>query len=216
MTPNVILFDLDGTLTDSGEGITKCAQLALSRFGIDVPDRNELRGFVGPPLRKSFLKFGVPESEVEEAVRVFRSRYLTVGKFENYPYPGVPELLSTLKRQGRRLFVATSKPEATAIEILDQFELSRYFERICGAESDSSRDTKEQVIAYLLKQAGNLERPVMVGDTAFDVLGAAAFHIPAIGVSWGYGDAEEMKKAGAAAIAATPEELRMLLEQCRV
>ena len=120
----VILFDLDGTLTDSGEGITKCAQLALEHFGICVEDRNQLRIFVGPPLRESFPKFGVPEDQVEEAVRIFRSRYLTVGKFENRPYPGIRELLETLRNQGYRLFVATSKPETTAVEILEKVRLS--------------------------------------------------------------------------------------------
>lgn len=207
MTRKVILFDLDGTLTDSGEGITKCAQLALRHFGIDIPDRKQLGVFVGPPLRESFPKFGVPEEKVEEAIHIFRSRYLTVGKFENFPYPGIPELLDTLKEQGHRLFVATSKPESTAIEILEKFELAPYFEKICGAESDSSRDTKEAVIGYLLQQAGPLENAVMVGDTAFDVLGAAAHGIPAIGVSWGYGDIEEMRAAGAVAIVSTPAEL---------
>ena len=204
---SVILFDLDGTLTDSGEGITKCAQLALRHFGIDIPDRTRLRVFVGPPLRESFPKFGVPEDGVEEAIRVFRSRYLTVGKFENAPYPGIRELLERLKAQGHRLFVATSKPETTAVEILEKFQLARYFEKICGAESDSSRDTKEAVIAYLLEQTGVLQNAVMVGDTAYDVLGAKAHGIPAIGVSWGYGSVEEMEAAGAAAIVDTPEAL---------
>ena len=145
----VILFDLDGTLTDSGEGITKCAQLALSHFGIPIEDRTQLRCFVGPPLRESFPKFGVPEDRVEEAITVFRGRYLTVGKFEHVPYPGLEPLLRTLKEQGHRLYVATSKPESTAVEILDKFELSKYFTRICGASMDSGRDSKEAVIAYL-------------------------------------------------------------------
>ena len=207
----VILFDLDGTLTDSGEGITKCAQLALDHFGIHIKNRTRLRCFVGPPLRESFPKFGVPEDRVEEAITVFRSRYLTVGKFENIPYPGIAELLGRLKAQGHRLYVATSKPESTAVEILNKFELSPYFTRICGASMDSGRDSKEAVIAYLLELEGRGERTVMVGDTAFDVIGAAAHQIPTIGVSWGYGDVEEMLEAGAAAIAHSPEELEALL-----
>ena len=209
----VILFDLDGTLTDSGEGITKCAQLALDHFGIHIEDRTQLRCFVGPPLRESFPKFGVPENRVEEAITVFRSRYLTVGKFENVPYPGIDNLLRTLKAQGHRLYVATSKPESTAVEILDKFELSPYFTRICGASMDSGRDSKEAVIAYLLELEGREQKTVMVGDTAFDVVGAAAHGIPTIGVSWGYGDVDEMQKAGACAIAHTPEELEKLLRQ---
>ena len=207
----VILFDLDGTLTDSGEGITKCAQLALDHFGIHIEDRTRLRCFVGPPLRESFPKFGVPEDRVEEAITVFRSRYLTVGKFENVPYPGIAELLGRLKAQGHRLYVATSKPESTAVEILNKFMLSPYFTRICGASMDSGRDSKEAVIAYLLELEGRGAKTVMVGDTAFDVIGAAAHRIPTIGVSWGYGDEKEMLEAGAAAIAQSPEELETLL-----
>lgn len=209
----VILFDLDGTLTDSGEGITKCAQLALDHFGFHIEDRTQLRCFVGPPLRESFPKFGVPEDRVEEAITVFRSRYLTVGKFENVPYPGIENLLRTLKAQGHRLYVATSKPESTAVEILDKFALSPYFTRICGASMDSGRDSKEAVIAYLLELEGREQKTMMVGDTAFDVVGAAAHGIPTIGVSWGYGDVDEMRKAGACAIAHSPEELETLLGQ---
>lgn len=209
----VILFDLDGTLTDSGEGITKCAQLALDHFGISVEDRTQLRCFVGPPLRERFPQFGVPEDRVEEAITVFRSRYLTVGKFENVPYDGIQPLLQTLKERGHRLYVATSKPESTAVEILNKFELSPYFTRICGASMDSGRDSKEAVIAYLLELEGRAQKTVMVGDTAFDVIGAAAHQIPTIGVSWGYGDMDEMLAAGACAIAHTPEELGALLLQ---
>ena len=206
-----ILFDLDGTLTDSGEGILNCATLALEHFGIPVPSRQEMRVFVGPPLDQTFLKFGVPADRIDEAIRVFRSRYLTVGKFENFPYPGIPELLQTLHRQGFPLYVATSKPESTAIEVLEHFGLATYFEKICGATMDSSRITKEQVIAYLLEQIGSKQDAVMVGDTAFDVTGAAAFGIPTVGVAWGYGCVEEMQTAGAVAIAQTPEALLRLL-----
>ena len=209
----VVLFDLDGTLTDSGEGITKCAQLALDHFGIHIEDRTRLRCFVGPPLRESFPKFGVPEDRVEEAITVFRSRYLTVGKFENVPYSGIAELLGRLKAHGHRLYVATAKPESTAVEILDKFELSPYFTRICGASMDSGRDSKEAVIAYLLELERHREKTVLVGDTAFDVIGAAAHQIPTIGVSWGYGDVGAMLEAGAVAIAHSTEELEALLTQ---
>lgn len=202
-----VFFDLDGTLTDSAEGITKCAQLALSHFGLDYPDRNELKVFVGPPLREMFPKFGVPTEKVEEAVSVFRSRYLTVGKFENRPYTGIVEMLEELKNCGKKLFIATSKPESTAKEILAHFDLTRYFENICGATMDGSRDSKEAVIAYLLSETKELGSVVMVGDTAFDVIGAASHGIPTIGVSWGYGVVSEMEAAGAKAIANTPNEL---------
>lgn len=208
-----ILFDLDGTLTDSGEGIINCAQLALRHLGIDADDRQALRRFVGPPLRESFPKFGVPGDRVAEAISVFRRHYLAVGKFQNFPYPGIEALLRQLKADGFRLYVATSKVESTAVEILTKFGLAGYFDKICGAETDG-RDTKDAVIAYLLKQLDPEGRVLMVGDTVFDVEGAGVHGIPTIGVSWGYGDVREMENAGAAAIVSTPEALyRLILEQ---
>ena len=208
-----ILFDLDGTLTDSGEGIINCATLALEHFGLPVPDRETMRVFVGPPLTDTFVKFGVPEDKADEAVEVYRSRYTTVGKFENFPYPGIQDMLKKLKAQGHRLLVATSKPESMSIEIMEKFELAHYFDRICGASFDRSRSKKEEVIAYLLEETGHPENLIMVGDTAIDVTGAAVHGIPTIGVSWGYGDVEEMQRAGAIAIADTPQALLELLNQ---
>ena len=202
-----ILFDLDGTLTDSGEGIINCAILALEHFGLPIPDRKTLRVFVGPPLHETFIKFGVPANKADEAVAVYRSRYIPIGMFENAPYPGIRELLETLQNLGHKLYVATSKPEWMAEEILKKFELDGYFDRICGATMDTSRTEKSQVIAYLLDQTGDVKNAVMVGDTKFDVLGAAAHNIPTVGVSWGYGTVEDMRQAGAAAIADTMDEL---------
>ncbi len=207
MTPKAILFDLDGTLTDSGEGIINCATLALEHFGLPVPSREEMGVFVGPPLDQTFIRFGVPEDRTQEAIDVFRSRYLVVGKYENSPYPGIRELLECLTKQRHRLFVATSKPEPTAVDILHKFELAGFFERICGASFDHARVHKADVIAYLLDMIGAQENILMVGDTEFDVLGAAAHGIPTIGVSWGYGKAESMEQAGAIAIAHTMDEL---------
>lgn len=210
--PKSILFDLDGTLTDSGEGIINCAAPALEHFGIPIPQRDALRVFVGPPLHDTFRQFGVPEDQVDEAIRIYRSRYVPIGKFENTPYPGIRELLEKLRAQGHRLFVATSKPEDMSVEILEHFDLARFFDRICGASLDRSRSSKDAVIAYLLQQHGAGEQMVMVGDTVFDILGAAAHGIPAVGVAWGYGSVEEMEKAGAAAIATTMEELFRILQ----
>ena len=211
-----ILFDLDGTLTDSGEGIINCAALALEAFGLPVPSRHEMRVFVGPPLQQTLVRFGVPENRVSEAVTVFRSRYSVVGKFENVPYSGIHTLLETLVSHGHKLYVATSKPEIMAVEILEHFDLAEYFTKICGATLDESRVNKDEVIACLLDEIGRPKNMVMVGDTAFDVLGAKAHGIPTIGVAWGYGEASDMEKAGAAAVARDMSELLSLLEDTRL
>ncbi len=206
-----VLFDLDGTLTDSGEGIINCAKLALETLGLPIPSYTEMRTFVGPPLSESFQRYGVPADKVEEAIRVYRSRYVPTGMFENTPYPGIRELLETLKAEGCTLYVATSKPETMSVTILERFGLAPYFTRICGASTDSSRSTKDAVIAYLLEQSEAKEDMVMVGDTKYDILGAKAHGIPAIGVSWGYGSVAEMRDAGAVGIADTMEELLTLI-----
>lgn len=208
-----VLFDLDGTLTDSGEGIINCAIPALEHFGLPIPSREEMRVFVGPPLHETFQRFGVPADKTEEAIRVYRSRYIPTGMFENTPYPGIKELLETLKKENYTLYVATSKPEEMSVTILERFGLAPYFDRICGASIDSSRSTKDAVIAYLLEQSGAKEDMVMVGDTKYDVLGAKAHGIPAIGVSWGYGSVEEMTEAGAIGIADTMEQLLELIKK---
>ena len=209
----MILFDLDGTLTDSGEGIMNCAVHALKHFGIPTPTEKELRTFVGPPLLESFARFGVPNDKLEEAIKVYRQRYLPIGKNENHPYPGIRELLERLNAEGHKLYVATSKPENTSIEICDHFDLSKYFVKVCGASSDNdrSRNTKEAVIAYLLEECGRDDNIIMVGDTPYDVLGAKVHNIPTIAVTWGYGLVDDMMAAGAVGIANTMDELYDLL-----
>ena len=210
MKPN-LFFDLDGTLTDSGEGVINCAQLALRHFGIPCEDRVPLRAFVGPPLRESFPRFGVPADQVETAVEIFRSRYNTVGKFENVPYPGIRRMLLELRRGGFSLYVATSKPERTALEVLDKFELTACFDRVCGADFSGARDSKEDVLRYLLDLLPPGQQALMIGDTIYDVQGAARFGIPTIGVTWGYGDPEEMRRGGAVDLVDSPAALYDLL-----
>ena len=204
---NTILFDLDGTLTDSGEGIINCAILALEHFGLPIPSREAMRVFVGPPLHESFINHGVPADQAEEAIRIYRSRYIPIGKFENVPYPGIREMLETLQAAGHKLFVATSKPEKMSSEILEHFDLAKYFDQICGATMDASRSSKEAVIEYLLHQNGRADNMIMVGDTKFDVIGAKSHGIPTIGVSWGYGEVSDMEAAGAIKIVNTAQEL---------
>ena len=202
-----ILFDLDGTLTDSGEGIMNCAKLALEHYGLPIPSEAELRTFVGPPLHDSFIRFGVPAEEADNAIKIYRSRYIPIGKFENHPYPGIQDVLEKLKALGHTLYVATSKPETMSVEILEHFDMAKYFDIIAGASFDRSRSSKEDVIAYLLDQCGDYDEKIMVGDTAFDVIGAKAHGIPTVGVAWGYGKVEDMKNAGAISIAYTMDEL---------
>ena len=211
MAYKAILFDLDGTLTDSGEGIINCAAMTLERFGLPVPSREEMRVFVGPPLTQTFAKFGVPEEKVDEAVAIYRERYVPIGAYENSPYPGIRELLETLQAEGFRLYVATSKPEGMSVKILEHFDLKKYFNRICGAATDRSRNTKEAVISYLLEETGEKDNLIMVGDTVYDVLGAKELGIPCIGVSWGYGEVQDMIDAGAVAIADSMDNLLSML-----
>ena len=213
MTPKCILFDLDGTLTDSGPGILNCARETFIHYGIPLPDDATMRTMVGPPLRSSFLRFGFSEELVEEAIAHYRRLYMDHGIFDNTPYPGIDRLLADLVAEGHRLFVATSKPEHMSVTILEHFGLAQYFDAICGALMDGIRDKKEQVISCLLERIGGAENAVMVGDTVFDVVGAKAHRMPTIGVSWGYGNAEQMRSAGAVAIADSTEELYALLNR---
>lgn len=211
MFKKTILFDLDGTLTDSGEGIMKSAATTLDHYGIIYNGWESLREFVGPPLHETFIKYGIPNEEADNAVEVYRSRYNTIGKFENHPYEGIPELLSRLRKEGYQLFVATSKPEKISIEIMEKFDIAKFFHQICGATEDRSRTDKEAVIDYLLNENATAEEIIMVGDTTYDIIGAAAHNIPGIGVAWGYGKIQDMINAGAAAIAYTVDELYNLL-----
>lgn len=207
MAYTTILFDLDGTLVDSGEGVLKCAELALRHFDLPIPTPEEMRTFVGPPLRDSFLRFGCTEEMAQEAIAVYRRRYTTVGKFELFVYPGIEKLLQDLTAAGCKLYVATSKPETVSVEILQHLGLARYFTYIAGADQDKGRSTKSEVIAHLLAQVGNLDGALMVGDTAYDVIGSAQHGIPCAGVSWGYGTVESMEAAHPAIIVHSTDEL---------
>lgn len=205
-----VLFDLDGTLTDSGPGIMRSAAYALEKMGIVPADFNDLRSFVGPPLKDSFVRFGVAAEKADEAIMHYRECYNAGAKFENVPYEGIRDLLGKLQERGCRLYVATSKPEVLAAEILAHFGMAGYFEVIAGATLDHSRERKEQVLAWLLETA-DVGRTIMVGDTEYDVTGAKEHGIPCVGVSWGYGTAEAMTEAGAVRIVNTADELYRFL-----
>lgn len=194
-----ILFDLDGTLTESGEGITKSVQYALEKLGKPVPPLEELRVFVGPPLMEQFMKYAdLDEEGARLAVKYYRERYSTVGIFENRPYPGVEEMLAELRAKGYSLAVASSKPERFVLQILEHFQLSDYFDEIVGSEMDGRRTSKTEVIEEALDRLNlseHREQVVMVGDKEHDVLGARACKIPCIAVSYGYGTEEELLEA---------------------
>ena len=205
---DTILFDLDGTLTDSGLGITKGVQYALGQLGYAVPPRESLFSFIGPPLHRSFQRHcGVDEAGAAEAVRQFRVYYNEMGGIlENEVYPGVRELLRDLKAAGKRLVVATSKPQAAAERVMRHFGLDEFVPEIIGG-TDDTRNTKGKVIAYALREYGvDPATAIMVGDREHDILGAAENNLPAIGITWGYGDRAELETAGAEAVFDTPAE----------
>lgn len=205
-----ILFDLDGTLTDPGLGITNSVQYALKRWDITVSDRNELYKFIGPPLKESFeIFFGFSDKDSDKAVEYYREYYRNKGIYENRLYDGIEELLQYLKEKGKTIILATSKPEEFAVEILKHFNIDKYFHCIAGASMDGSRVKKADVIRYAMDKSGitDTSSVVMVGDREHDVLGAAHLGIDSIGVLFGYGSREELKKAGATHIVETVEEI---------
>ena len=199
---NTILFDLDGTLTDSQEGIINAISYALDYMGVHM-ERGELVKFIGPPLMESLPEYcGFNLKQSEDAIERFREYYQARGWLENAPYPGVPALLRDLKAAGKELLVATSKPEAMAVQVLEHFGLAQYFERICGAPSSATDSTrKADVVRRALSGAADPSRAVMVGDRRHDVAGAKENGLPCIGVLYGYGGREELEAAGAAVIA---------------
>ena len=210
-----VLFDLDGTLTNPKEGITRCVRYGMEALGYPAPPLDELTPFIGPPLLDMYMETcGFTKEQGLLAVAKYRERFGTVGMFENEVYEGIPELLTELKAAGKHLGVATSKPGVFAVPILEHFHLDGYFERIIGSELDGTRVKKGEVITEALRQFGEEEtngRVVMVGDRKHDISGAKENHIPSIGVCYGFGGREELKEAGADHIAETVEELKTLL-----
>ena len=208
-----ILFDLDGTIVNSEKGITECVSYALGKFGIEETDRAALRRFIGPPLSDSFMRFyGFDAEKAEKAVEYYRERYVPIGVHENEVYDGIYELLSDLRAAGKKLYIATSKPEHFAKGILAELSLDKYFDGVYGSTLDESRNTKDRVLAYAIEAIGlDKSRSVMVGDRFHDVEGAKANGLPCVGVLYGFGDREELLGAGAVAVAETPNELRKIL-----
>ncbi len=204
-----VFFDLDGTLTDPALGITNAVMYALKHFGIEVTDRRVLYPFIGPPLKESFEKFYQMTSEqAEEALRVYRVYFSDKGLYENTVYDGIPALLQALCESGCKVVLATSKPAVFAERILEHFDLKRYFTFVSGSELNGARVEKADVIRYALDalKITDMTQVVMVGDRCFDVEGATQNGILVIGVTYGYGDAMELKDA--AKIVDTVQELK--------
>ena len=207
-----ILFDFDGTLYDTVEGISRSVRYALQKRGMDAP-LEQLRCFAGPPLEEMFMEtFGFSREEAAQATRDFRERYVPIGLYESRPFIGVREMLIALRAAGRRLAVATSKPQALAEELLRRENMDELFDQICGAGDQGEGNAKWQVIQRAMQalRAGQ-EDTVLIGDTKYDVAGALRCGIPCIGVMYGYAAPGELETAGAAALARDPDELKELL-----
>lgn len=204
-----VFFDLDGTITDSAEGILNSVEYALKKLGITNYERSKLYGFIGPPLMVSFGEFfGLSEEKCKEGVRLYREYYSKKGIYENRLYDGIIPLLEKLKAAGINIVLATSKPHEFAEEILHYFGIAQYFDHIAAAEMNGKRNEKSEIIAYALEISGaEKSKTVMVGDRRFDVLGAKAMGISSIGVLYGFGTEDEIIKAGADYTAKTPESV---------
>lgn len=211
---DIIIFDLDGTLTDPGVGITNSVMYALKKFGITINDRADLYKFIGPPLKDGFMNFyGFSENDALKAVDYYREYFKCTGIFENKVYDGVETLLSQIKSRGKKIILATSKPEEFAIRILKHFNLYNYFDFVGGATMDGTRGEKQDVMAYALKKYNvtDLSRAIMIGDRKFDIEGANYFRMDSIGVTYGYGSKEELENEDATYIVDRPLDILKLL-----
>lgn len=209
-----ILFDLDGTLTDPAVGITTCVAYALKKFGIEGTDISQLNHFIGPPLLDSFMEdYGFDKEKAQTAIDYYRERFRVKGLYENEVYGGVEEMLTKLKNGGKKLIVATSKPEPFAKEIMRHFGLDKYFAYVAGSNFDGTRTAKAEVIEYALQSTGIEDKSacIMIGDREHDIIGANKTGLDSIGVLYGYGSREELENAGATFIAESVENITNLI-----
>jgi len=210
MNFDYIFFDLDGTLTDSQEGILNSFRTVFKYYGLEVPSYETLCTFIGPPLIDTMKSsFGFTLEQAKESVDVFQAYYKKQGYAENRVFDGIPELLAELKKAGKKLVVATSKPEVTAKMIIKHFDLEKYFEAVCGSCEDESRSSKAEVILYAMETCSitNPSKILMIGDRKFDVIGAHSTGLKCAGVLFGYGTEQELTAAGADYIAKTPADV---------
>lgn len=215
MTVRNILFDLDGTLTDPGEGIVRCFQYALGRLGRPCPPADDLFRFIGPPIRPAFGEILQSQDAglIERAVAAYRERFASVGLYENRVYDGVPEALDGLRAAGCRLYVATSKPQLYAEEVLRHFSLDAYFDDVQGNEPDGRLDDKAELVRELVERRGLAAgESMMVGDRRHDVAAAKSNGLRCVGVTYGYGSEEELASAGADHIVGGPGAIGELIK----
>lgn len=206
-----VYFDLDGTLTDPYEGITKCILYAVEKLGFPTPSDDYLHSCIGPPLYDTFPAM-VGEELTLKAVDLYRERFNDLGWLENVPYEGIHDALATVVNTGATLFVATSKPRIAAKRIVEHFEMAQYFETVYGCELDGTRANKVDLLQYAVSENPGATVRVMIGDRKHDLIGAIANDITPIGVSYGYGSSEELNNAGATAIVDTPSELPSVIQ----
>ncbi|MBR2343046.1 MAG: HAD-IA family hydrolase [Clostridia bacterium] len=212
---SVILFDLDGTLTDPAAGLVEGFLYAFRKLGIDAGDRASLTRFIGPPLFEQWQRdFGFTYEETENAILLFREYYNIYGWWDNRVYEGIPEMLAALRARGKRLAVATSKPEDTAHKVLSLFGLKGYFDFIGGADGHKTRDKKHEVLEYTLRALGSpgREECILVGDRVFDAEGARRVGIDSLGVRWGHGTEEEINSSPFTYVARTPSEVLEIIK----
>lgn len=209
-----ILFDLDGTLTDPEIGITNGVMYALEKFGIKVNDRKELLCFIGPPLIDSFTQFyGMSHEDALQAIVYYREFFGVTGIYENEVYDGIEEVLATLKEQGKKLILATSKPEKYANIILEHFGLLKYFDCVVGATFDGSLNYKSDIVRVALErgQVDDITKAVMIGDRHHDINGGKDNKLATIGVLYGFGSMEEFEECGADYVAETPADILRIM-----
>jgi len=210
----VILFDLDGTLSDPKVGITKSVQYALQKMDINEPDIDKLDCFIGPPLQASFREYyGFDEEDTQRAIGFYRERFKEKGMFENELYPNISLLLNSLKEQQFNLVVATSKPTIFSKEILKYFHIDHYFSQVIGSHLDGTRTSKTEIIQYILDKYNDykLDEFIMIGDREHDIIGANNTGIDSIGVTYGYGSYKELSRCNPTYIVKSIEQLKELL-----
>ena len=205
-----IYFDLDGTLTDPYEGITKCILYALDKLGFPHPDDDYLYSCIGPPLWDTFPEM-VGQELTRKAVELYRERFIDVGWRENKPYDGVVDMLDTVASAGHTLFVATAKPHMHAARIIEHFGMGDFIHNVYGSELDGTRATKTELLKFAIEKNPGAARHIMIGDRKHDLIGAVANNMTPVGVAYGYGSIEELMAAGATSIANSPADLPDIL-----